>query len=233
MFIMASISQIRFLWNRAPNLHVIMFYDRIDAGQQLATALIKYRDQDNTVVIALPRGGVIPGYIVAKELHLPLEVAMVKKLGHPFNSEYAIGAVSLKGRVINGSPGVSDEYIERATADIQELLRKRYAMYHGNKTPIELKNKIAIVVDDGVATGKTLIASLELIRKEYPNKIVVAVPVGPTNTIGRLKQYANEVICLETYREFFAISSYYKEFQQVSDEEVMELLKKANWASTS
>jgi predicted phosphoribosyltransferase len=210
-----------------------VFYNRIDAGEHLATALKKYQNQKNAVVIALPRGGVVPGYIVARALQLPLEVAMVKKLGHPTNPEYAIGAVSLKGIVLNGSPGVSDEYIEQATANIQELLRKRYALYHGNKPPIKLKNKIAIVVDDGVATGKTIIASLELITQEEPEKIVAAVPVGPASTISLLRQYADEVICLETPHDFYAIGSYYKEFGQVSDQQVMELLKKANWATPS
>ncbi len=208
-----------------------MYFDRIDAGRKLAAALRKYQKQPNTVVIALPRGGVVTGYVVARALHLPLEVAMVKKLGHPHNEEYAIGAVSMSGRVINGSSGVNRDYIEQATKDIQALLKKRYAMYHGAKDPVDLNNKTVIVVDDGVATGKTMIASLELIAKEDPEKIVVAVPVGPANTIARLQSYADEVICLEKYRDFFAISSYYKDFQQVSDEEVTQLLKKANWLS--
>ena len=210
-----------------------MFDDRIDAGQQLAVALKKYRFQDNTVVVALPRGGVVTGYVIAKELHLPLEVAMVKKLGHPNNPEYAIGAVSLKDHVINGFADISSEYIEQAIEDIQRLLKKRYALYHGNKPPIDLHKKTVIVVDDGVATGKTLITALELIGNEAPDKIVVAVPVGPTRTIKKLRQYADEVICLEAFREFFAIGSYYLDFAQVTDDQVVELMNKANGATPS
>lgn len=210
-----------------------MFNDRVDAGQQLAAALKKYRNQDDAVVVALPRGGVVTAYVIAKELQLPLEVAMVKKLGHPYNPEFAIGAVSMSGRVINGFSGVSHEYIEQSTKNIQELLRKRYVMYHGDKPPVDLENKTVIVVDDGVATGKTLIASLELIGKEKPAKIIVAVPVGPTGTIALLKQYADEVICLEAFQEFYAIGSYYRDFGQVTDEEVVKLMKKANWSRAS
>jgi predicted phosphoribosyltransferase len=205
-----------------------VFDDRIDAGQQLAVALKKYQNQDGTVVVALPRGGVVTGYVIAKELHLPLEVAMVKKLGHPNNPEYAIGAVSFKDYMINGFADVSSEYIEQAIKDIQSLLKKRYTLYHGNKPPIDLHKKTVIVVDDGVATGKTLIAAFELIENETPAKIVVAVPLGPTRTIKRLWQYADEVICLEEFREFFAIGSYYLDFAQVTDDQVVELMNKAN-----
>ncbi|MHB1278333.1 MAG: phosphoribosyltransferase [Bacteroidia bacterium] len=201
-----------------------MFHNRIDAGEQLADALKKYKDLDNGVVMALPRGGVVPASVIAKKLNLPLEVTMVKKLGHPGNPEFAIGAVSLTSRVINGHSGISDAYIEEATRNTRELLRKRYLMYHGNRPPIAVKDKIVIVVDDGVATGKTLIASLELIRKGKPNQIIVAVPVGPKATLEDLKQYADTIVCLETYDNFTAVGSYYEDFDQVSDEEVKELL---------
>lgn len=204
-----------------------MFKNRIDAGEQLANSLKKYKDRDDTVVMALPRGGVVPAFVVAERLNLPLEVAMVKKIGHPSNPEYAIGAVSLTGRLINGHPGVSNDYIEKATQNIRELLRQRYLVYHGNRPSIAVKNKTVLVVDDGVATGKTLITSLELISKSRPKQIIVAIPVGPCDTVERLKHYADEVVCLETHDDFCAVGSYYEEFDQVSDEAVKDLLGKA------
>lgn len=205
-----------------------MFSDRIDAGQRLSTALAKYKNKKDTVVIALPRGGIVPAYIIARELNLPLDVAMVKKIGHPSNPEYAIGAASLSGKIINGHVGVSQEYIDDKVSSIQQLLRKRYKMYHGDNAPIDLHDKIVIVVDDGIATGRTMVAALQLIQKEEPRKIIAAVPVGPTETIDKLENYADKVVCLETYENFYAIGAYYDDFSQVSDEEVKMFLNKAN-----
>jgi len=210
-----------------------VFYDRIDAGQQLAESLEEFKDRQDAIVITIPRGGVVPAFIVAKKLHLPLEVTMIKKLGHPTNPEYAIGAVSMNGLVLNSHRGVSKGYIEKETKRLQNLLKERYQLYHGNKPPIEVKNKIAIVVDDGIATGKTLVAALELLRKENPSEIIVAVPVGPTDTVNWINKYADRVICLEQYDDFYAIGLYYKDFGQVNDEEVVKLMNKANQVNAS
>jgi predicted phosphoribosyltransferase len=205
-----------------------MFKDRIDAGQQLAIALKHYKRKKDTVVVALPRGGVILGYAIANELHLPLEVLMVKKIGHPTNPEYAIGAVSLTGSVVDEFTNVDKTYIEDEIKNIRKLLKKRYKMFYGEKPPLELKNKTVIVVDDGVATGSTIIAALDLIKNEQPTLMVVAVPVGPPDTIHEIENFTDEMICLETYSPFYAIGVYYKNFTQVTDEEVRLLLSMIN-----
>jgi len=206
-----------------------MFNDRIDAGQQLATALNSYYENQNAVVIALPRGGVVLGYTIATTLCLPLDVVLVKKLGHPNSPEYAIGAVSLKGNVVEPNTGIREDYIEQATKNVRTLLEKRYQMYYEDKSPMKLEGKTVIVVDDGVATGKTLMASLQLIREDRPKRIVVAVPVAPKEIVKQLKNYADEVICLEAYDDLVAVGLYYKKFDQVSDKEVVDLLRKAEW----
>lgn len=205
-----------------------MFQDRTDAGQQLAFALKQYKRKKDTVVLALPRGGVVLGYAVANELHLPLDVILVKKIGHPTNTEFAIGAVSLTGRIIDEFAAVDQKYIDKVTKENRELLRERYKMYYQDKLPIELGNKTVIVVDDGVATGNTLIAALELIRNDYPKQIIAAVPVGPPDTIKELENYCDKVVCLETYSPFYSIGLYYKDFTQVKDDEVKLLLSMIN-----
>lgn len=201
-----------------------MFQDRMEAGYELAEALQEYKDKKDVVVIALPRGGVVTGYAIAQALHLPLEVAMVKKLGHPFNPEYAIGAVSLNDRIMDRLEGVNPEYIEDATEEIRKVLKARFEQYHGDEPRQSVKNKTVILVDDGVATGKTLTIAIRLLRKEAPKAIIAAVPVGPTDTMDHLQSLVDRLICLEAYEDFYAIGSYYQHFKQVTDEEVVELL---------
>ncbi len=204
-----------------------MFKDRIDAGQKLADALQEFKNKDHTIIMALPRGGVVPGYIIAKELNLPLGVIMVKKIGHPFNPEYAIGAVSMNGIVLDEDSDISKEYIEGSTLRLRALLKERYKLYYGNKRPPKLKDQCVIVVDDGIATGKTLIAAIELIQKEEVKEIIVAVPVGPYSTLKKIKTMVDQLICLESYDDFHAIGLYYENFDQVSDKEVKTFLKNA------
>lgn len=203
----------------------IRFTDRVDAGQRMADALTEYAGKADAVVLALPRGGVVPAAVIARTLNLPLDVVMVKKLGHPTNPEYAIGAVSMKGQVIDSHMSVSRKYIDDETERIRKLLHERYASYAENREPLALAGKTAIVVDDGVATGRTMLAAIELIREEQPKEIVVAVPVGPTRTIRQLGTCADKVICLGIYSDLYAIGVYYDDFSQVSDEEVKKILK--------
>ena len=210
-----------------------MFRDRIDAGQRLADTLKKYKDNKNTVVIAIPRGGIIIGYIISKELNLPLDVVLTKKLGHPNNPEYAIGAISLKKIVVHDNRGVGQEYIDDKTNEIQNLLKKRYQMYYGEKQPLNIRKKTVILVDDGIATGRTLISSIELLQQEEPEEIIVAIPVGPKETIRELSGMADKVICLETHDPFYAIGLYYEDFSQVQDSEVQEILKKSKTPSVA
>lgn len=204
-----------------------MFKNRVEAGEQLAGVLALYKNQPDTVVIALPRGGVVPAYVVATALNLPLEVAMVKKLGHPGNREYAIGAVSMNKVLYEGYEGVTNEYIDEQVKKLQAELKERYKLYHGNKPPIQLNGKTVIVIDDGIATGKTLLAAIELMQSEGAKKVVIAVPVAPKRAINYLKGKADEVYCLQIPHVFKAIGLFYHDFSQVTDEEVIELLKKA------
>ena len=207
-----------------------MFKDRKEAAGLLARKLSKYKKKKNVVILAVPRGGLQTGNVLAKELDLPLAVILTKKISYPGDPEAAIGAVSLTGIVLDERIKVPQDYIDSETKEIRELLKKRYKKYVGKKKPLSMKGKIVILVDDGVATGNTMIAAVDLLRKNNPQKIVVAIPVGPPDTIERLKRKAEEVICLHKPHPspFFAIAMYYDQFEQVEDEEAIRLLKEAN-----
>jgi len=206
-----------------------MFINREQAGSLLADELLIYKNSKDVVVVAIPRGGVPVGYEIAKKLNLPLEIVLSKKIGHPFNKEYAIGAVTLKSKSLNEFiEGVTAHYIESEIKRIREVLTNRYKLYYGDRIPMNLQNKTVIVVDDGVATGRTLLSSIDLIKKENPANIVVALPVSSIaafNTINELP-IVKETICLLTPKNFRAVGQFYKDFRQVSDEEVIQLLKK-------
>ena len=203
-----------------------MFLDRTDAGKQLSESLKHYREED-VVVLAVPRGGLPVAAIVAKTLNAPLDVALTKKLGHPFNREYAIGAVSLNNMVINDDTGISKSYIEAETRRIREILQQRHAQYYKNKSPQSLGDKVVIIVDDGIATGSTVLATIELVAQQKPSKIIVAIPVAPKISVIRLKesQHVGEVICLSTPYNFHAVGQFYERFGQVTDEEAISIFE--------
>ncbi len=209
-----------------------MYKDRVEAALLLAEKLKHYK-KSNGVVLAVPRGGVPIGRIVADALQLPLELILTKKIGHPFNKEYAIGAVSLETSVINEGVEVSEEYIEEETENIRKLLRERLEKFYQGRTPVSLKDKIAIIVDDGIATGLTIQAIVEMVRSKQPAKVVLAVPVGAPQSIRRLKGSGllDEIICIETPRDFYAVSQFYESFPQVTDEEVTQLMKSSEITS--
>lgn len=190
---------------------------------RLIPLLEKYRNNKG-VVIAIPRGGVSVAYYIAKKLQLQLELMLTKKIGHPFNPELAIGAVSLESRVIDPRMEIDQHYIEAETARIRKGLEARYHKFMGNRKSVDLKGKIVIVVDDGVATGSTMLAAIEMIRHKEPEKVVVAVPVASVQAAEKLKAAADEFICVATPRDFSAVGQFYKDFSQVSDEEVISLL---------
>lgn len=205
-----------------------MFKDRIDAGIQLAEKLSKFR-KDNVVVLAIPRGGLPLGAIVAKELKSSMDVALTKKIGHPFNKEYAIGAVSLENIILSNAVGVTKGYIEEETARLRKKLKKRYNQYYKNSEPKNLKDKTVIIVDDGIATGNTIMVTIELVKMQNPNKTVVAIPVAPPSTVRKLEDSpeVDEVICLETPYNFRAVGQFYEEFNQVTDQEAIQLLEES------
>ena len=205
-----------------------MFKDRNEAGYLLANKLEKYRNAD-AVILAIPRGGIPLGFIMAQNLNLPLEVVLSKKIGHPLHKEYAIGAVTLKNRILSDAAAdVSQAYIESETENIRTKLNKRYADYYGDHIPLSLKDKILVIVDDGIATGNTMLSIIKMLHDEKPKKIIVAIPVAPPDSIRKLEAspYIDEVICLLVPNNFRAVGQFYQNFDQVDDTEVKQLLNK-------
>ena len=201
-----------------------MIRNRQDAAERLTERLQKYKGEDG-IVLAIPRGGVPIGAYIAKELGFPVEVILSKKIGHPHNPEFAIGAVSMDSVEVNESLPVPHEYIEEETRKIQEELKRRYQLFMGNHKPTDLHNKLVILVDDGIATGHTLMSTVLMVKKQNPKKLVVAVPVAPPAAIDEFEPMVDELICLMAPPGFFAVAQFYIEFQQVSDEEVIQALK--------
>lgn len=212
-------------WNE--DLQAFQFLSREDAAYKLLPELEKFRKTD-AVVMAVPRGGVPLGEIIARELDLPLDIVLVKKIGHPMNREYAIGAVSLEGSVIDPNhPEVPEAYIAEQTGILRERLRERFRKYLGDQ-PVEVLNgRTVILVDDGIATGYTMLATIELLRQKKPAQIILAVPVAPPETVRRLRKYVDELICLSTPPDFEGVGQFYLEFSQVEDDRVTELLESA------
>ena len=204
-----------------------IFKNRTEAAKLLVEKL-KKRDTTNAVVLAVPRGGVPVGYEIAKALHLPLDIFLSKKIGHPYNPEYAIGSVTLEGAVLNGrAANIDPKYIKAQTEKIREQLRERYKKFRGDRPPPDVSGKTVILTDDGVATGNTLFAAIDDLRKKAPAKIIVAVAVSPPETAKKLRRLADELICLYTPDDFYGVGQYYEDFSQVEDTEVMALLAKA------
>ena len=200
------------------------FKNRFDAAMQLAPLLHKYKQQ-NALVMAIPRGGVPLGYSLAHYLDLPLDLLMAKKLGHPANPEYAIGAVSLEGSIAEDCFDIPEKYILEETKRIREQLKLRYKQFMGVKEPVDIKDKIVIVTDDGIATGRTILSIIKILRNKQPAKIVVAVPVSSQQAAERISKVVDEFICLYTPYPFFAIGNFYEDFSQVEDNEVIQLLQ--------
>ena len=205
------------------------FPNRIEAGRQLAEKLDKYAGRKDVIVLGLPRGGVPVAYEVAKRLRAPLDVFIVRKLGVPGFEELAAGAIASGGvRVLNEDVmraiPHADEAIEAVTARETVELERREEIYRQGRPPPELRGRIVILVDDGLATGATMRAAVKALRQGGAAKIVVAVPVGPPDTCRELEQEADETICLSTPAFFQAVGQYCEDFSQTSDEDVRELL---------
>ncbi|MCS7135748.1 MAG: phosphoribosyltransferase [Nitrososphaerota archaeon] len=206
----------------------MFFKNREEAGRLLAKALKDYKGCD-VVVLAIPRGGVVVGYHVAEELDCPLDVIIPRKLGAPLQPELAIGAVAENGTsVLNEelieSMGVSRQYIERKIKEEVAEIRRRVSLYRSGRDAIPIKDKIVILVDDGLATGATMRAAINYVKKFGPKAIVVAVPVAPPDVVKSLRREVDRVVCLSTPEPFYAIGQFYEEFEQVEDEEVIRLL---------
>ena len=202
-----------------------LFRSRTEAAHLLADQLMKYRGKDG-IVLAIPRGGVPMGAIVAKSLGFALEIILSKKIGHPLNPEYAIGSVTMDTVLVNESiDDVDKSYIKSEIDRLSKELKKRFEFFMGNRKPASLKNKIVIVVDDGIATGHTMKSTIQSIRKENPKELIVAVPVAPPRTAREVRKMVDELICLHTPGDFYGVGQFYADFGQVSDEEVIAVLK--------
>jgi predicted phosphoribosyltransferase len=212
-----------------------MFRDRIDAGEQLADQLRHYAGRNDVIVLALPRGGVPVGYEVASVLGAPLDVFVVRKLGVPWHPELAMGAIASGGvRVLNdeviASLRIPDGAIETVAEEEQRELERREEAYRDGRPRPDVRGKVVILVDDGLATGSTMRAAVAAVRRLGPSRVVVAVPVGARDTCRELATEADEVVCAAMPEPFFGVGSWYDDFRQTTDEEVQELLTRANGA---
>lgn len=203
-----------------------MFRDRIEAGHLLASRLDHLKGVP-AVVVAIPRGGLPIGAVLARALGAPLDIALTKKIGHPFNKEFAIGAVSLDQRVVSKPEGISQEYLEAETRRLRASLRERFDMFYSTKAPADWKGKTVIVTDDGIATGNTLRVTIALIAAAAPKAIVVAIPVAPPGAVEKLEALpeVQEVICLETPYDFYAVGQFYEDFRPVTDQEALAIFE--------
>jgi predicted phosphoribosyltransferase len=202
-----------------------MFRDRLEAGLLLADKLQKYKD-DPSIVLAVPRGGVPVAYAVAKTLGFPIELVFTKKIGHPLNKEYAIGAASLTDYFIVPHEFVSEEYIQAELQYVRNKLKDMYQKFMGDKAPEKLEGKTVIIVDDGIATGNTLLGTVSLLRKSRPGKIVIAVPVASESAVEKLSKEVNEIVVVLIPENFYGVGAFYEDFKQVDDKEVLYYLGK-------
>lgn len=198
-----------------------MFINRADAGRKLARLL---EPGKKTIVLGLPRGGVVTAVEVAKALKAPLDIIVTKKLGYPGNPDYGIGAIGLKTNVVDRA-GVDPAYIKREIAQLRKQVKERYNNLRGKRAMPALAGKRVIIVDDGMATGASMEAAVKEALAQKPAKVIVAVPVAPPDAVRRLKRIA-EVVCLEQPRSFFAVGEFYENFREVTEDDVKKLLKK-------
>ncbi|HZP93808.1 MAG TPA: phosphoribosyltransferase family protein [Burkholderiales bacterium] len=205
-----------------------MYFDsRLDAARRLAAALVKYRGQ-NPLVLAIPRGAIGMGAALADALDGELDVVLVRKLRAPSNPEFAVGAIDETGWAYISDhaarAGANAAYLENEKRDQLATLRQRRAQYTPARPPIDPKGRVAIVVDDGLATGATMIAALHATRAKQPARLVCAVPVAAPDSLERVRPYADESVCLDAPAEFYAVAQFYREFSQVEDSEVIAAL---------
>jgi predicted phosphoribosyltransferase len=208
----------------------VPFRDRGDAGRRLAAALIGHKDQQ-PIVLALPRGGVPVAAEVARSLDAPLDLILVRKIGVPYQPELAMGAVVdgaeplvVRNEDVIRTAGISEaEFAHIRDRELAEIQRRR-SRYLGDRPHPDVEGQVVIVIDDGVATGATTRAALRAVRRRNPRRLILAVPVAPTDSLRELGDEADEVVCLEDYESFMAIGVYYSDFRQVSDEEVTAIL---------
>jgi len=212
------------------------FRDRSDGGKKLAVLLTMYKDHPDAIIIGLPRGGVVTAFEVAKVLNLPLDIIVPRKIGAPTNPELAVGALTQEGDIVWNetlfkSLGLTVDDLANTIEEEKAESARRLQVYRGNRLPLNLKNKIVILVDDGIATGATMRAAVASARVQGAKKIVVAVPVSPPEALKQIKKEVDEVVCLQTPEVFFGVGAFYEIFAQTEDQEVIDLLEKVRHVS--
>jgi putative phosphoribosyl transferase len=209
------------------------FRDRQEAGGFLAKELVSYARRSDVIVLALPRGGVPVGFEVAKALHAALDVVIVRKLGVPGQEELAMGAIAAAGMRMLNYPvvqalGISEYDIEAVAAKERVELERRELLYRGGRPALDIRGRTVILVDDGIATGTTMKVAIAAIKRQQASKIVVAIPVAPLSTCKEMEREVDEVVCLFSPEDFVAIGVWYSDFTQVPDQEVCDLLERAD-----
>lgn len=207
----------------------MIFQDRQAAGTQLAEKLIKYQKKEDVIVVGLARGGVIVAAAVAKRLHLPLDILIIRKVGAPDNEELALGAIAEEGEGIFNHHlitllGVSKEYLKKEVAKQKEVIQERKRLYLKGKKPPNFSGKTIILVDDGIATGASMKVAIQSTKSKKASKIVVAVPVAATDSLSEIATEVDEVVCLSTPPFFQGVGAFYNHFEQTTDEEIVSLL---------
>lgn len=206
-----------------------MFVDRKDAGEKLSIELEKLKDE-NPIVLAIPRGGMVTAYETIKKFGFEWDLIIPRKIGLPHNKEIAIGAVSLDGTYILNEEyinmlNISQEYIEREISEQIEEIKRRLNKYKGNENFPNVKSKTVIIIDDGIATGFTIQAAIKSIKKHAAKKIILAIPVAPQDTISLLEKIVDKVICPFIPNQFYAVGIHYKNFEQITDKEVINIVR--------
>lgn len=207
----------------------MLFQDRREAGKALARELESLRGTPNLLVLGIPRGGVVIGHEIAQALGAPLDVYITRKIGAPHNPELAIGAVASDGTLLidhqlSRRLGVSQEYVDQEAERQKAEIKRRLSEYRGDRPAPEIRGKVIILADDGVATGATTLATIRAIRAQEPAELILAVPVGPHDSIESLRQEVDRLVCLHAPEIFWAVGAFYNVFDQTSDAEVKALL---------
>lgn len=206
----------------------MIFANREEAGLMLADKLVDYKNAANTIVLGVPRGGVPVADCVARQLNLPIDVILSKKIGHPSNKEFAIGAVTENLIFVEKGIDVDEAYIQSEARRIRDQLAIRNQVFRKNKLPLDIKNRTVLLVDDGIATGHTLLILVQMLRKAGVSKIVIASPVVPADRVNVIANSCDKFVYLQAADYFEGVGAFYEDFTQVEDEEVIRILERGN-----
>jgi len=210
----------------------MIFEDRVDAGRMLASKLGAYAGRKDVIVLGIPRGGVPVAFEVASALKAPLDIFLSRKLGVPGQEELAFGALATGGvrvldRTLIGELNISTQEIDEITETVRKELERRERVYRGARPPLKVEGGTALLVDDGIATGSSMLAAIDALRQMKPAEVVVAVPVASLHTCNRLRSAVEDLVCVYTPESFYAIGQFYGDFSQVTDKEVIDLIRRA------